>query len=354
MITESAQRALPDVIRRAAGVEMRNINDVARLANAIAQSGYFKDADTAQKVAVKMLYAMAMGFDAIAGLQGVDLIEGTPTPNAQLWAAAIEASPLYDYEVVERTDERCTIAFFRRQTDGSWRRRGEVTWTMDDARRAKLAGKDNWVKYPRAMLHWRAMTEGGRAYCPELFGGVRAYVPEEIWPDQPVAGAHIDLETGEVIEMPAAGGLPQDGPTGGVTSAAPAEASSPPADGPDEAAVKALPQRRDGQMRWSVASHSTPGKRYEVTRTHVQGVGRSWSLWSCECADHRFRVRERGERCRHVDLVLAEINERFEDSMRPDPDPAPPRLCTRCGSEWRGPGEICDACVAHEATAAAR
>jgi hypothetical protein len=364
MSTAPAGRPLPAIIN-AGGLQLRGLDDLARLAKAIADSGYFKDADTAQKVTVKMLFAATMGFDPIAGLQGVDLIDGSPTPNAHFWAAAIEDSPLYDYEVLERSSERCTVRILRVKPDGSWRVRGEVTWTMEDARRAKLAGKDNWVKYPRSMLFARAMTEAGRAYAPGLFGGVRAYGHEELVPDGPV----VDYETGEVIEMPAdvhppapaegaspsADGRPVEGaPVTQPPASSSPSSSAPPAADPDEEpqpAVKLLPQLRDGQVRWSVASHDEEGKRYEVTRTHFEGVGRSWSLWGCECPDHRFRVKNRGERCKHVDDVLAEINERFEDSMRPEPAPA--RLCTRCGSEWNGVGVICDACVAQEAGAVA-
>lgn len=159
----------------AGGLVVRSMDDLARMSKAIAESGMFRDCATPQRAAVKMMFAMAMGFEPVTGLTGIDIIEGNPTPNGHFWAAALESHPRYDYEVVRSTDIECTIAFFR---DG--RRRGEVTWTMDDAKRAALAGKENWKKYPRAMLYNRAMTEGGRMFCPQLFGGIRAYTPEEL------------------------------------------------------------------------------------------------------------------------------------------------------------------------------
>lgn len=159
----------------AGGLAIRSMDDLARASAAIAKSGMFNDCATPERAAVKMMFAMAMGFEPVTGLTGIDIIEGNPTPNGHFWAAALESHPRYDYEVIRSDSEECTIAFFR---DG--RRRGEVTWTMEDAKRAKLAGKDNWVKYPRAMLYNRAMTEGGRMFCPQLFGGIRAYTPEEL------------------------------------------------------------------------------------------------------------------------------------------------------------------------------
>jgi hypothetical protein len=191
------------------GLRLNGLDDLARVAKSVAESGYFKDANTPQKVAVKMFYAMAMGFSPIAGLTGVDLIEGTPAPNAHFWAAAIDDSPIYDYEVVEEKDDRCTIAFSRWDDRAQeWRKRGTTTWTLEDAKRAGLAGKDNWRKYPRAMLYARAMTEGGRKFCPGLFGGVRAYGPDELGSDAPPAPPVmgeptlvVDGLTGEVIEV---------------------------------------------------------------------------------------------------------------------------------------------------------
>lgn len=215
------------VVTAAGGLQVTNMDDLARMSQAIARSGMFKDAQTPERAAVKMMFAMAMGFEPITGLTGVDIIEGNPTPNGHFWAAALESHPRYDYEVTRSDSEACTIVFYR---DG--KRRGEVTWTLEDAKRAGLAGKDNWRKYPRAMLYNRAMTEGGRMFCPQLFGGIRAYTPEELGavgaPTSPRPGQDpepavqddapqdeaprwhgdpdeitVDAETGEVLDDPA-------------------------------------------------------------------------------------------------------------------------------------------------------
>jgi hypothetical protein len=174
----------PATVPGVGGIQVTNMDDLARMSTAIARSGMFKDAQTPERAAVKMMFAMAMGFEPITGLTGVDIIEGNPTPNGHFWAAALESHPRYDYEVTRSDSEACTIVFYR---DG--KRRGEVTWTIEDAKRAGLAGKDNWRKYPRAMLYNRAMTEGGRMFCPQLFGGVRAYNPEELDHIAPAAAA---------------------------------------------------------------------------------------------------------------------------------------------------------------------
>lgn len=54
-----------------------------------------------------------------------------------------------------------------------------VTWTMDDAKKAGLGAKQNWTKYPRAMLTARATTELCRLVFPDVIAGI-SYSLEEL------------------------------------------------------------------------------------------------------------------------------------------------------------------------------
>jgi hypothetical protein len=65
-------------------------------------------------------------------------------------------------------------------------------WTMDDAKRAGLAGGDNWKKYPRAMLRSRAITSGLKDIG--YLQGAGVYAPGEIG-----GGSVVDVSTGEVL-----------------------------------------------------------------------------------------------------------------------------------------------------------
>jgi len=49
------------------------------------------------------------------------------------------------------------------------------------AERAGLAGRDNWRKYPRAMMRNRVISEGIRSVWPAVISGI--YTPEEIQGD---------------------------------------------------------------------------------------------------------------------------------------------------------------------------
>lgn len=200
---------------------IRSVDDLGRVATMAAASGYFKDKNTPQRAGAAMALAQSMGFAPVVGLTSIDIIDGKPSPSAQLLASAIDRHPDYEYDCIESSTERAVLAFYRRNpATGKWRERGRVEWTMKDAERAGLAGKGNWRKHPRPMLFWRAMTEGARLFCPDILSGTPFYAPEELRPDEsvnpetgeviveepefdrPDAQALIEAEQGEVVEEP--------------------------------------------------------------------------------------------------------------------------------------------------------
>jgi hypothetical protein len=80
----------------------------------------------------------------------------------------------------------------------------EVSFTMDDARRAGLAGKNTWKNYPDAMLRARCASKGIRMVCPMINFGV--YTPEEVRdfdnPRAPVEPLLRDVPASVVDEPP--------------------------------------------------------------------------------------------------------------------------------------------------------
>lgn len=161
---------------------------IQQLGDIFARSGYFKDARDASQAIVKVLYGREIGLPPVVAMSGIYIVEGKPTLSAALMAAKIRSSGLYDYEVARHDDQGCEIAFFDLR-DGGRKEMGRSSFTLDDAKTAGLAGKNNWRQYPRNMTYARAMANGARWYCPDLFGGP-VYIPEEL-------GLEVD-ETGEV------------------------------------------------------------------------------------------------------------------------------------------------------------
>src|SRR5207237_6444019 len=90
----------------------------------------------------------------------------------------------HDLWIEEATVTRCTVAGRRRNSEATSR----VTWTMDDAKRANLAGKPPWRAYPRQMLLARASAELARAVFADAIGGLAA--TEELEDSGDVAAAN--------------------------------------------------------------------------------------------------------------------------------------------------------------------
>ena len=170
--------------RKSDVIELRNMDDLARLAKMFADSGYFSDAKGAAQTGVKILAGRELGFGPFASMTGIHLIQGKPSMGANLMAAAVKGSGRYDFRVREITDEVCSIEFFQ-QSDSL----GISRFTKADA---KAAGTQNMNKFARNMLYARAMSNGVKWYCPDVFVGNTVYTPEEL-------GARVDGD-GEILD----------------------------------------------------------------------------------------------------------------------------------------------------------
>lgn len=181
-----------DLARRADVVT--NLDDVQRVARLLSMSGYFDAKGTAEQavaqLATKILAGREMGFDPFASANGIHIIQGKPTVSANLMAAAVKGSQRYDYRVREHSDAVCKIEFFER-VNGKLESLGVSTFTLEDGKRA---GTQNLSKFPKNMLFARAMSNGVRFYCPDVFSS-GVYTPEEM-------GAIVNGD-GDIIEVPA-------------------------------------------------------------------------------------------------------------------------------------------------------
>jgi len=137
-------------------------------------------------VAAAILYGAEIGIGPMQALAKIDIVEGRPAPRAEL-ARALALAAGHDVWVEAQSNTSVTVC---------GRRRGSTqvqtsTWTLDDAKKAGLAGRANYQKYPRQMLLARASAELVRMAFPDVLGGI-AYFAEELdgdGPDVPVVQA---------------------------------------------------------------------------------------------------------------------------------------------------------------------
>lgn len=171
-------------------------SDPITLGNVLAASGFFQDSREGAQAAVKVMAGQELGFGPIASMTGIYIVKGRVTLSANLMAAAIKRHPAYTFRVKEHNAEVCTIDFLE---DGEVI--GTSSFSMDDAQAAGLAGSETYKKFPKNMLYARALSNGAKWYCPDVFGGA-IYTPDEL-------GEEVDGETGEILNPTAPTPNPQ-------------------------------------------------------------------------------------------------------------------------------------------------
>lgn len=148
-----------------------SIDDIGRMATAIAKSGLF-GMKNVEEAAALMFIAQAEGLNPALAARDYHIIQGKPALKADAMMARFQAAggkvewhTLGDNEV---------SATFSHPSGGS----AKITWDMEQAKRAGFAGKDNWKKFPRQMLRSRVISEGIRTVFPGVVVGT--YTPEEV------------------------------------------------------------------------------------------------------------------------------------------------------------------------------
>lgn len=171
---------------------IRNMDDAERAARAMSASGFFPDSKSAAQAVVKILAGAELGFGPFASMNGVNIIQGKPTLSANLIAAAVKRSGRYDYKIAQMDDRACVLDFYE-----NGQKIGASAFSMADAERAGLAGKQVWKQYPKNMLFARAISNGVRWYAPDVFSGAVIYTPEELGADVNEEGNAINVEAPE-------------------------------------------------------------------------------------------------------------------------------------------------------------
>jgi hypothetical protein len=116
-----------------------------------------------------ILYGHEVGLEPMQSLAKIAVIEGRPSLSSEAQRALIYAAG-HELWVEESTNSRATVAGRRRDSKITQR----VTWTLDDAKKARIAGKLNWQTYPRQMLVSRATAELARQVFADVIGGMAA------------------------------------------------------------------------------------------------------------------------------------------------------------------------------------
>lgn len=128
-----------------------------------------------------ILTGSELGLSPMQSVRGIAIIKGKPTLSADTIGALVRRNKAVCewLRIVESTDTVCTLET-KRVGDPE---PTKFSFTIEQAKRAGLAGGDNWRKYPEAMLRARCTAAICRAVYPDLVMGI--YDPDEL-SDKPI------------------------------------------------------------------------------------------------------------------------------------------------------------------------
>ena len=158
-------------------LEPTTIDQAFWLAQQLLKSGLLGKAIQKPEAAFAVILAgRELGLTAMQSLRSLHLIEGKPTLSADLMVALVKRSPLCkSFKLIESTGDRATYEA-NREGEGVTR----MSFTIEEAKAAGVTGKDNWKKYPAAMLRARCIAALARVVFPDLLLGV--YESDELAP----------------------------------------------------------------------------------------------------------------------------------------------------------------------------
>jgi len=156
-------------------VDIAGYNTLMQVSSMLANSPMFKGSGGAAGIFATVLYGHEHGIQPMTALSVIHVIQGNFGFSAQFIQAKLERSGVI-IDVVDSDENVCHLKFSGRK--------GKVDYisefTMDDAKQAGFAGKDNYKKSPKDMLYARALTRGARRYSPAAILGMYDYAEIEV------------------------------------------------------------------------------------------------------------------------------------------------------------------------------
>lgn len=274
------------------------VKPAADLANQIANTDFVpaEFRNKPEAIAACILFGSELGLGPMVSLSKIDIVKGRPAPRAEI-ARALALAAGHDLWVDETTNTRVKVSGKRRGSNHVM----TVTWTMDDAKKAGIAGNPTYAKYPRQMLLARASAELVRQVCPEVLGGITVFAEEAADID--------DRDTPAVTPTPPAAAT--DSPPGTRKRSRAAKPATEPETAPDEptAADAQIDESKPSaaQTKMVMAAFTEQGMGGEDNRDDRLAatgafIGRLVGSWSELSKDEASRVIDGLDRLKAGDI----------------------------------------------------
>lgn len=162
----------------------RNLSEAMEFAKIIASSDMVpKDyINKPGNVLVAVQTGAELGLKPMQSLQGISVINGRPGVWGDAMWALILSHPEYEDSHEEKLDTQCTVTLKRKNKSAVI-----VTFTMEDAKKAGLAGKQGpWQTAPKRMLQMRARAFAARDLFADALKGIKSIEELRDYPADPI------------------------------------------------------------------------------------------------------------------------------------------------------------------------
>jgi len=167
-------------------------------ADVLIKSGFLPQSlNTPEKVLAVILTGKELGIGAMESIRGISVIQGKPTVSPQLMLAlAFRTKEVSSYKVT--SDKEKAVCVIQRKNSEPF----TSEFSMEDAQKMGLAGKDNWKKQPEVMMRWRAIAQAMRVVFPDAISGL--YLFDELSHDVEISDSGEIKKHSEVLMEPTA------------------------------------------------------------------------------------------------------------------------------------------------------
>lgn len=207
------------------GIEIDTLEKLEAMADYVLKSGLApKECNSVANIIVRAQMGMELGLSFMYSIQNIANINGRPA----IWGDAIPALVLSSGLCAEFAGR------FVGKDDGSYtddfryevtaRRKGHetasvVSFSVGDAKKAGLWGKNVWAPYPKDMMRHKAVARAAKIVFPDVLGGIacaediRDYIEVEAQPIAPPRNVEDITARLEAENQTAAPEPEQQGPT---------------------------------------------------------------------------------------------------------------------------------------------
>ncbi len=152
--------------------ELVPFTEIRGMAQSAHKSGLFPGVRNEEQAYTLMMLAHAEGTHPMQAMLRYDIIEGKPAKKTNAMLADFQSAG-GKIKWLERSDKACAAEFHSPHLIEPV----IIQWTIDMAKAAGLAHKNNWKSYPRQMLSARVVSEGVQLAMAEVRS---LYTPEEV------------------------------------------------------------------------------------------------------------------------------------------------------------------------------